>query len=122
MRIIFRKLDQSDFTLADAVDDSLLFDDPWVKESFFDFFPAAPPDDEDNCRLTDFCPSVVAFPVELVFVFGRVSFSELELSDDELDDRCVIRFVSLSDDDDELVLSDRLNTINRQREMSFEIT
>jgi hypothetical protein len=28
MRIIFRKLDQSDFTLADAVDDSLLFDDP----------------------------------------------------------------------------------------------
>jgi hypothetical protein len=49
---------------------------------------------------------------EPVFVFAaaRVSFSELELSDDELDDRCVTRFVSLSDDDDELVLSDRLNT------------
>jgi hypothetical protein len=26
--LVFRKLDQSDFTLADAVDDSLLFDDP----------------------------------------------------------------------------------------------
>ena len=38
----------------------------------------------------------------------RVSFSELELSDDELEDRCVTRLVSVSDDDDELVLADRL--------------
>lgn len=40
---------------------------------------------------------------------GRVSFSELELSDDELDDRWAARFVSLSDDDDELLLFARLN-------------
>ena len=47
-----------------------------------------------------------------VFVFVaddvRVSFSELELSDDELEDRCVTRLVSVSDEDDELVLADRL--------------
>ena len=95
-------------TLADVLDDSLLFDDRWLNDSFFDFFPPAP-DDEDNCRLTDFCPSVLDFPIELSFVFVRVSFSELELSDDELDDRFFIRFVSLSDDDDELVLTDWLN-------------
>lgn len=38
------------------------------------------------------------------------SFSELELSEEELEDRRVVRLVSLfDDDDDELVLSDRLN-------------
>jgi hypothetical protein len=43
--------------------------------------------------------------------------SELELSDEELDDRRVARLVSLSDDDDdELVLSDRLKV--RQRTSS----
>jgi hypothetical protein len=50
-------------------------------------------------------------PVLVLVDDVRVSFSELELPDDELDDRCVIRFASLSDDDDELVLADRLNTI-----------
>ena len=44
-----------------------------------------------------------------VFVDGRESLSELELSDDELDDQRVTWLTSLSDDDDdELVLSDRL--------------
>jgi hypothetical protein len=47
---------------------------------------------------------VEVFPIELDLVLVRVSFSELELSDDELDDRFVIFFVSLSDDDDELEL------------------
>lgn len=43
------------------------------------------------------------------FVDDFTSFSELELSDDELDERFFMRLVSLSDEDDELVLSDLLH-------------
>ena len=97
----------------------------------------APPDDDDTCRLTVFFEGVLpladvllvaeakqrslstvlcdssADMIEPVLALlaeaGRVSFSELELSDDELEDRWAARFVSLSDDDDELLLFARLN-------------
>ena len=70
---------------------------------------------EGNEPITEnrFSSDCRGFLPAFVFVDGRVSLSELELSDDELDDRRVARLVSLSDDDEELVLSDRLNV--RQR-------